>query len=839
MSPLSAVQQSDVFSSSNDSTILSTTSTSTDSPPNLPWTSIPGEHPEMETESKEVSHDLQRDSNLEKKEDSQSTRPLSNVFSPFLTPPHTSTPRSSLSPSSVPFDHYNLTPTSTRISVPSQTSFSPPSSSALAHKASFDPVVGGGGGGGALNTPARSRIYSPRNSRLADAARGSISLPITPAKQIQAFTSSSSSLLPTSSSNLAAQSASLSRATWPSRSLDSHQLRGNSRQRSFPPVETETPTKKGKNRSEAEMLVGDEIVYSLFGEEEEEKGIATRYVLVKGLKETLSERDLKTILFYLFRDLSLEGGFSSRLAIDGTVVLVFHDIRDSLVAVQHFSSDQTISIGTSTSDLKLSAHCITRRAFEKLHDIYEPTPLLSKSEGVLVFTVQGSTSSTSAPLPLLSIYGQIRLSKIIDEKLHLVEFFDDRDAEKAFRGIDGTSRNGLSYSCSFEPTVTSTELPPQSTNTRLNSSNSPPLLGSQPSSAASLFATFDPFSHSPPPAVPPRADDSFRDQQTSFSFFSARPRPRFGSSHRAHSDSIWHPASGLGGQQAESFYSPCSNVESGASSAGPLGSTFATSSSNYGQLSPHGSLPFSPPISPRSRTDSFPQVPSFSHSFGSPTAPTVATQTFEEPGTHQDYSGSKTRLPPTFGIVRDDRIPLGNVINYERIEQGLEVRTTLMLKNIPNKLKDVEVMQFIEEVVGRSFDFFYLRTDYATGCNVGYGFVNFTTMSALLAFCKQRLGTRWNMCNSDKLCILSFANIQGKASLINHFKNSSVLDQDESRRPKIFVTSGPTAGQPERFPMCDDPVRKMRSALNAANVGLFPSQKPVFKIAQAFQGMNI
>lgn len=40
------------------------------------------------------------------------------------------------------------------------------------------------------------------------------------------------------------------------------------------------------------------------------------------------------------------------------------------------------------------------------------------------------------------------------------------------------------------------------------------------------------------------------------------------------------------------------------------------------------------------------------------------------------------------------------------------------------------------------------------------GFVNFTSMSSLLAFCKQRLGTRWNKCNSDKLCILSFANIQ-------------------------------------------------------------------------------
>lgn len=94
-----------------------------------------------------------------------------------------------------------------------------------------------------------------------------------------------------------------------------------------------------------------------------------------------------------------------------------------------------------------------------------------------------------------------------------------------------------------------------------------------------------------------------------------------------------------------------------------------------------------------------------------------------------------------------------------------------------------------------------------------------------------------------------------------------MLDQDESRRPKLFVTSGPRAGEPEAFPgapasicwdalvrtdpqvefcrialtetvrtACDDPIRKARSAANASNVGLFPSHKPVFKVAQAFKG---
>lgn len=40
------------------------------------------------------------------------------------------------------------------------------------------------------------------------------------------------------------------------------------------------------------------------------------------------------------------------------------------------------------------------------------------------------------------------------------------------------------------------------------------------------------------------------------------------------------------------------------------------------------------------------------------------------------------------------------------------------------------------------------------------GFCNFTSTAALLAFAKARLGTRWNLCASDKLCVLSYANIQ-------------------------------------------------------------------------------
>ncbi|GAA5897236.1 uncharacterized protein JCM6883_006627 [Sporobolomyces salmoneus] len=771
--------------------------------------------------------------NLEPSEEShnldQRSPRLRSDFSPFFTPP------SPLSPSSTRFDLYNnnntntSTPPSSHLTPPSSLSFSPPTSSRrLAQTSSFDPVVGGGGGGGLVYTPSRSRVYTLKHSRQ-PREYASTSLPVTPVKPIPLASpsSNSSNLLP---SNLALGNPPPtfhSSATWPPASLRSYPVENES------PVKIETPTKKGGNVSEGQMLVSDSLGDTVVGEREE-KEIATRYVLVSGFRKFSNEKEVETLLVHSFQHLSLKGCFTSRLAADGTVVLAFHDVRDAVTVVQQLDALQSTAIERSLA-VKLRARCIKREDFEKLHDAHVPTHLLSRSEGVLVITVQNSTrsSSTSTPesFPLVSIYGEIRSRKTIDENLYLVEYFDDRAAEKAFKGLDGKNVEGKIYRCSFEPSVTSTESPPLPD---LNlSSPSPPL---EPSHS---FRPFDPFSVTPPPLFSTRStfSNSYTGGGGTLTF---SPQSHFASPQGFPSNSLWPGAdTSFPSYRLNPSASPSTSIDR---DAFDRQGRFGSSSRNLDPFSSYGTVPLSPPFSPRARTDSFPRKPSPSSLPLTSNQPDHSHQTAQHSASGSGMGigmGSKSRLPPTFGIVRDDRIPVGNVINYERIEQGLEVRTTLMLKNVPNKLKDVEVMQFIEEVVGRSFDFFYLRTDYATGCNVGYGFVNFTSMSALLGFCKQRLGTRWNMCNSDKLCVLSFANIQGKASLINHFKNSSVLDQDESRRPKLFVTDGPNAGEPEKFPVCDDPVRKMRSALNAANVGLFPSHKPTFKLARALQGMDL
>jgi hypothetical protein len=58
---------------------------------------------------------------------------------------------------------------------------------------------------------------------------------------------------------------------------------------------------------------------------------------------------------------------------------------------------------------------------------------------------------------------------------------------------------------------------------------------------------------------------------------------------------------------------------------------------------------------------------------------------------------------------------MDNNLNISRIESGQDMRTTVMIKNIPNKMTDKDLKTFIERVCARRIDFFYLRMDFKNG----------------------------------------------------------------------------------------------------------------------------
>lgn len=99
-----------------------------------------------------------------------------------------------------------------------------------------------------------------------------------------------------------------------------------------------------------------------------------------------------------------------------------------------------------------------------------------------------------------------------------------------------------------------------------------------------------------------------------------------------------------------------------------------------------------------------------------------------------------------------------------------------MIRNIPNKYTQELLLEELRHYPVR-FDFFYLPIDYNNSCNVGYAFINFIHNKFILEFYQEFNGRKWNRFNSEKICSLAYARIQGTSALRNHFRNSHVMQQ--------------------------------------------------------------
>ena len=119
----------------------------------------------------------------------------------------------------------------------------------------------------------------------------------------------------------------------------------------------------------------------------------------------------------------------------------------------------------------------------------------------------------------------------------------------------------------------------------------------------------------------------------------------------------------------------------------------------------------------------------------------------------------------------------GTAIRTPEPEIAEHFRTTVMLRNIPNKFTQQKLMEYIngEGFDGR-FDFFYLPIDFRNKCNVGYAFINFDCHETLLQFKERFEGFKLPGYNSQKVCVVTYARVQGLEANLVHYKNSPVAD---------------------------------------------------------------
>ncbi|XP_077212120.1 MEI2-like protein 1 isoform X2 [Tasmannia lanceolata] len=140
-------------------------------------------------------------------------------------------------------------------------------------------------------------------------------------------------------------------------------------------------------------------------------------------------------------------------------------------------------------------------------------------------------------------------------------------------------------------------------------------------------------------------------------------------------------------------------------------------------------------------------------------------------------------------------------LDIDRILHGEDTKTTLMIKNIPNKYTSKMLLAAIDEQHRGTYDFIYLPIDFKNKCNVGYAFINMIDPMQIVPFFQAFNGKKWEKFNSEKVASLAYARIQGKAALIAHFQNSSLMNEDKRCRPILFHSEGPNAGDQEPFPM--------------------------------------
>ncbi|KAK0666174.1 putative meiosis protein [Cercophora samala] len=206
---------------------------------------------------------------------------------------------------------------------------------------------------------------------------------------------------------------------------------------------------------------------------------------------------------------------------------------------------------------------------------------------------------------------------------------------------------------------------------------------------------------------------------------------------------------------------------------------------------------------------------------------------------HGDYASPRAMQPYNRmdgrrqNAMRVNRSPYYNAaghhnhVDVNKIRDGIDVRTTIMLRNIPNKVDQAMLKSIVDESSWGKYDFMYLRIDFANDCNVGYAFINFVDANLTLTkfFVNARGNQRWNCFKSDKVAEISYATIQGKDCLVQKFRNSSVMLEAPHYRPKLYFTlNGPRpdlAGNEEPFPGPDNQSKMKRSCENAEHVGLF------------------
>ncbi len=93
------------------------------------------------------------------------------------------------------------------------------------------------------------------------------------------------------------------------------------------------------------------------------------------------------------------------------------------------------------------------------------------------------------------------------------------------------------------------------------------------------------------------------------------------------------------------------------------------------------------------------------------------------------------------------------MIDVKKFIMMEDTRTTLMIKNIPNKFSQTLVLGLINERHNGKYDYFYMPMDLRTQCNNGYAFINFIHSIYIAEFYLEFHNMDWSTLVNDSMSL--------------------------------------------------------------------------------------
>jgi hypothetical protein len=175
---------------------------------------------------------------------------------------------------------------------------------------------------------------------------------------------------------------------------------------------------------------------------------------------------------------------------------------------------------------------------------------------------------------------------------------------------------------------------------------------------------------------------------------------------------------------------------------------------------------------------------------------------------HNNNSNSFISFPPI-----SEKVPPGiynldspkNIINLDNILKSRDKRTTLIIRNIPNKYTISLLLDELNRNFENKYDIVYLPQDYINNSNLGFGFINFVNHMHLILFYDEFVGKKWNCFNSKKRCQLAYSKYQGKNELMKYIHTklgiSNLDNNNENIKKSFFINNNKNLRAPIEMPI--------------------------------------